>query len=161
MDLSRMLLSYLQGIDDFINVLPEFPKKMWDYKPAPNRWSIKEIILHMADSEANSYVRCRKIIAENGSNVMVYDQDKWAENLKYRDQNIETSLELFKQLRLNTYNLLLTISDDKWDHYCMHPENGRVTLRDWLQTYTDHVHIHISQMRDNHEEWKKIKVAKV
>ena len=161
MDLSRMLLSYLQGIDDFINVLPEFPKKMWDYKPAPNRWSIKEIILHMADSEANSYVRCRRIIAENGSNVMVYDQDKWAENLKYRDQNIETSLELFKQLRLNTYNLLLTISDDKWENYCMHPEHGRVTLRDWLQTYTDHVHIHISQMRDNHEEWKKIKVAKV
>src|SRR5665647_790977 len=104
MDLSRMLLSYLQGIDEFINVLPEFPKKMWDYKPAPNRWSIKEIILHMADSEANSYVRCRKIIAENGSNVLVYDQDKWAENLKYKDQNIEVSLELFKQLRLNTYN---------------------------------------------------------
>src|ERR1035441_9411285 len=148
MDISRMLLSYLQGIDEFINVLPEFPKKMWDYKPAPNRWSIKEIILHMADSEANSYVRCRKIIAENGSNVLVYDQD------------IETSLELFKQLRLNTYNLLLTISDDKWDHYCMHPENGRVTLRDWLQTYTDHVHIHISQMRDNHDDWKKTKATK-
>ena len=161
MDLSRMLLSYLQGIDDFINVLPEFPKKMWDYKPAPNRWSIKEIILHMADSEANSYVRCRKIIAENGSNIMVYDQDKWAENLKYRDQNIETSLELFKQLRLNTYNLLLTIPEDTWDNYCMHPESGRVTLRDWLKTYTDHVHIHIGQMRDNHDDWKKIKDAKV
>ena len=161
MDTERMLLSYLQGIDDFINVLPEFPKKMWDYKPAPNRWSIKEIILHMADSEANSYVRCRKIIAENGSNVLIYDQDKWAENLKYRDQNIETSLELFKQLRLNTYNLLLSISDDKWENYCMHPEHGRVTLRDWLKTYTDHVNIHISQMRDNHDEWKKIKDAKV
>ncbi|MDR3665677.1 MAG: hypothetical protein P4L35_02425, partial [Ignavibacteriaceae bacterium] len=74
--MDRMLLSYLQGIDDFINVLPEFPKKMWDFKPAPNRWSIKEIILHMADSEANAYVRCRKIIAENGSNVLAYDQDK-------------------------------------------------------------------------------------
>jgi hypothetical protein len=160
MDHSRMLLSYHQGIEEFINVLPEFPKKMWDYKPAPNRWSIKEIILHMADSEANSYVRCRKIIAENGSNVMGYDQDKWAENLKYKDQNIETSLELFKQLRLNTYNLLLTISDDKWENYCMHPEHGRVTLGDWLKTYTDHVHIHISQMRDNHDEWKKLKSTK-
>src|ERR1035437_7375172 len=144
MDLSRMLLSYLQGIDDFINVLPEFPKKMWDYKPAPNRWSMKE-----------------KIIAENGSIVLVYDQDKWAENLKYKDQNIEVSLELFKQLRLNTYNPLLTISDDKWENYCMHPEQGRVTLRDWLKTYTDHVHIHIGQMRDNHDEWKKIKATKV
>lgn len=161
MDLSRMLLSYLKGIDDFINVLPEFPKKMWDYKPAPNRWSIKEIIIHMADSEANSYVRCRKIISENGSNVLVYDQDKWAEVLKYKDQNIEASLELFKQLRLTTYNLLITIPEETWDNYCMHPELGRVTLRDWLKTYTDHVHIHISQMRDNHDDWKKLDSANV
>ena len=43
----------------------------------------------------------------------------------------------------------------------MHPEQGRVTLKDWLKTYTDHVHIHIAQMRDNHDEWEKIKAAEV
>ena len=49
--------------------LRQFPKKMWLYKPSADRWSIHEIILHLADSEASGYVRCRRFIAEPGSAV--------------------------------------------------------------------------------------------
>ncbi|HXW62995.1 MAG TPA: hypothetical protein VEJ45_10365, partial [Candidatus Acidoferrales bacterium] len=45
-------------------ILRQLPKKMWLYKPSPDRWSIHEIIVHLADSEASSYVRCRHQIAE-------------------------------------------------------------------------------------------------
>jgi hypothetical protein len=154
MDSERMLFSYLQGYDDLVNALPEFPKEMWDYKPAPNRWSIKEILIHLTDSEANAYVRCRKIIAENGSTITAYDQDKWAYSLTYKDINVDTSLELFRLLRICNYNLLKTIPDDTWQNYCMNQEKGRMNLREWLKIYTEHVHIHISQMNDNFEEWK-------
>src|ERR1700733_2968562 len=53
--------------------LRQLPKKMWLYKPAPERWSIHEVILHLADSEASSYVRCRHLIAEPGVEVAEFD----------------------------------------------------------------------------------------
>ncbi len=49
--------------------LRQFPKKMWLYKPSADRWSIHEIILHLADSEASAYMHCRRFIAEPGSQV--------------------------------------------------------------------------------------------
>ena len=157
MDPKNMLLSFSRGYDDLVNALPEFPKEMWDFKPAPNRWSIKEILIHLGDSEVNAYFRCRKIIAENGSTVAAYDQDKWADFLKYKDLDIDMALDLFRILRINTFNLLKNLSDDKWQNYCMHQENGRMTLFDWLKTYTEHVHIHIAQMNDNFDAWKEFK----
>ena len=58
-DAYRLLTAALDG----------FPRAMWQFRPAPDRWTIHEIIVHIADSEANSYIRCRKFIAEPGSTV--------------------------------------------------------------------------------------------
>src|SRR5512142_1835394 len=54
--------SYGKAHAELKQALRKFPKRMWKFKPAPDRWSIHEIIVHMADSEANSYVRCRRFI---------------------------------------------------------------------------------------------------
>ena len=62
--------SYSQAYDKLIGALSHFPREMWQYRPALDRWTIHEIIVHIADSEANSYVRCRRLIAEPGSTVM-------------------------------------------------------------------------------------------
>src|SRR5271169_678392 len=67
-------------------VLRQLPKKMWLYKPAPERWSIHEVILHLADTEASSYVRCRHLIAEPGVAVAQFDPALWAGNLGYFHQ---------------------------------------------------------------------------
>ena len=57
--------------------LRKCPKKMWLYRPAADRWSIHEIILHLADSEAEAYVRCRQFIAQPGSPLLVYNASRW------------------------------------------------------------------------------------
>jgi hypothetical protein len=69
--------SYGKAYTELKQALRKFPKRMWKYKPAPERWSIHEIIVHLADSEANSYIRCRRFIAEPGKQVFGYDQDVW------------------------------------------------------------------------------------
>jgi len=63
---------------------------MWQYKPGPDRWSIHEIIVHLADSEANSYIRCRRFIAERGSRVMGYDENRWGNSLNYHGRSLKT-----------------------------------------------------------------------
>lgn len=133
---------------------------MWQWKPAPEKWSIHEIIIHITDSEANSYVRCRRLAAEPGSGVYGYDENKWAVQLDYHQQSTDDALELFKWLRKLSYDLLKTIPDEKWNSaYVQHNENGKVTFENWLQTYEEHVPVHIRQMQRNLAAWKTINNA--
>ncbi len=151
------LESYSKGYYTLLEILKEFPKEMWNYKPAPDKWSVNEIIIHIADSEANGFCRARKLIAEPGSTVMLFDQDAWANKLDYSKQSIDDAFELFKILRRNTYNIIKDLPDETWNNHIFHPEKGRMTLNDWLVVYDDHIKIHINQMKRNFDEWLKSK----
>ncbi len=155
MNRSEILLSYSKGYEDLVEALKEFPEGMWQFKPAPDRWSIHEIIIHMADSETHGYCRARKLISEPGSSVMVYDQDVLAKSTNYHAQSTNEALELFRMLREMTYNILKTLPDEAWNNHILHPDNGRMTMDDWLKVYDDHVKIHIKQMKNNFLEWQK------
>src|SRR5438132_297639 len=78
------------------------------FKPAPEKWSAHEMVVHIADAEANSYVRLRRALAEPGQPAMAYDQDKWAGMLDYHSQSLQDHLELFRLLRKASYDLVRT-----------------------------------------------------
>jgi hypothetical protein len=126
---------------------------MWHFKPAPGRWSIHEIVIHITDSEANSYIRCRRFIAEPGQTVMAYDENGWAVALDYRGQSTDEALELFKWLHYNTYQLIRSLPESVWANTVFHPENGTMTMDDWLGIYERHIPDHLQQMRLNYEAW--------
>jgi hypothetical protein len=102
---NTLIESYGNAYALLIEALKEFPKEMWQWKPSPDKWSIHEVLIHIADSEANSFVRCRRFIAEPGSGVYGYDENKWAKHLDYHSQSIEESLELFRLLRNRAFPL--------------------------------------------------------
>jgi hypothetical protein len=133
--------------------LRQFPKKMWLYKPSPNRWSIHEIILHLADSEASAYVRCRRFIAEPGSPVLKFDGARWAGTLGYFHQSTREALEIIRRLRRMTYQLLVTIPEPVWEHTAGHPTEGCLSLSQWIEMQERHIPHHIDQMKQNHEKW--------
>jgi hypothetical protein len=135
--------------------LKEFPREMWQYKTAPDRWSIHEIIVHLADAEANSYVRARRMIAEPGGTLMAYDQDLWAQKLDYHSQSTEDAVALFSLLRKTTYDLIRALPDSVWAHAATHPEYGAYGFERWLDIYERHTAGHIAQMRANYDAWKK------
>lgn len=148
-----LIESYGQAHQKLVDALKRFPRDMWHFKPAPSRWSIHEIIIHLADSEANSFIRARCFIAEPGKTVMAYDQDKWASDLRYDLQDTEGALELFKWLREMTYRIIRVIPESYWGRTVNHPENGVMTFDQWLKIYEDHVPLHISQMQKNYDIW--------
>src|ERR671922_2903380 len=80
---------YGKGYDMLLETLKDIPKEMWKFKPEPKEWSVHEVIVHLADSESNAALRARKLIVEPGGMLMGYDQDKWAVELDYHDQNYE------------------------------------------------------------------------
>jgi hypothetical protein len=151
-----LLNSFAQGHDTLKQILEQTPEGAMDFRPAAGTWTIREIIHHMPDSEASGYVRCRKIIAQSGVTVDVYDQDIWTDKLKYRSRDITHALELFRLMRLYTVELLQTVEDSVWtDNYIMHPENGKMTLERWLELYAIHADKHAAQIKRNVEAWER------
>jgi hypothetical protein len=158
--LSMASMMRLQKLESFghapsllSSALRELPKQMWLYKPSPERWSVHEIILHLADSEAIAYMVCRRFIAEPGSSLLNFDGARWAETLGYFHQSTREALELVRQLRRMTYQLLLTLPEPVWERSVAHPTQGPLTLRQWIEIQERHIPHHLDQMKQNYQSW--------
>ena len=154
---ARKLESYRDAHTLLVDSLNGFPKDMWQFRDEHGCWSIHEHIVHITDSEANSYIRCRRIIAEQGEPLMAYDENQWATALDYHDQSADDAIALFKWLRHKSYTLIKDLPESVWAHSSYHPENGETTLDDWLDTYERHVPEHLEYMRQNLEAWHESK----
>ena len=155
-DRTQQLEAYGGAYDQLTRALERYPREMWQYKSVVEDWSIHEVVVHITDSEANSYIRCRRLIAEPGEPVMAYDETRWATELSYTDQSTEDALQLFKWLRNNTYKLIKSLPEATWSHTTYHPENGTMPMDDWLGVYARHIPDHIEQMDRIYEEWRKL-----
>ena len=145
--------SYGAAYEALVEAVKWFPQEMWHFRPSPDQWTIHEIIVHITDSEANSYARCRRLIAEPGESVMAYDEMQWARALNYHGQSTEDAVELFRWLRRTSYNLVKNQPESVWAHTIYHPESGPMTMDDWLDTYERHVREHVAQMRGVYHQW--------
>jgi hypothetical protein len=117
----------------------------------PGSWSIQEIVVHTADSELQGTYRIKKTWAEPSQRWPVYDQDRWTSSMGYQDLGPparENALALLELLRVQSSSLFKRASDEDWAKHGEHPEMGRMTLRNLLEMYADHVERHIDQIRD-------------
>jgi hypothetical protein len=116
-----------------------------DARPAPGRWSAREIVHHLADSEMTSAIRLRLLIATDNPVIAGYDQEKFASALYY-DRPIAGSLDAFKAARQTTAELLDRLSETEWLREGTHTEHGRYSVHRWLRIYADHAHEHARQI---------------
>lgn len=151
--------SYGAAHNSLVEALKHFPEEMWQFRSAPKRWTIHEILIHIADSEVNSYIRCRRLIAEPGGTIQGYDENQWALDLGYHEQSVENALELFKYLRQSSYELIKTLPETTWANTANHTEAGQMTMDDWLDTYERHVRDHLEQMQSNYDFWIRLDEA--
>ena len=153
---TEILNEYQKGYELIIDMLNELPNEVFDYKPSEDKWTVRDIIVHIVDSELNGSIRLRNAIAENGHTVTPYDQDKWAKQLFYEFQSIDDNLELFKHLRILNHKLLLNIDHKTWENnYFSHPERGNITVHEHIKELTEHIETHISQILRNYEHWQE------
>ena len=117
-----------------------------DARPAPGKWSAREIVHHLADSEMTSAVRLRRLIAENNPAIVGYDEAEFARRLYY-DRPIESSLEAFRLSRATTAEILDRLTEAEWAREGTHTETGRYTVERWLEIYAKHAHDHADQIR--------------
>ena len=153
----QKIKAYADGHKVLVKTLKKLPKRMWKWKPAPEKWSIHEILVHLADSECNGALRARLFLAEPGQPVMAYDQDVWAQKLNYHAQDPNEALALVGQVRRMTHKLIRNLPESAWAARCVHPEYENYTFERWLEIYGGHAHKHAAQMQRNYAAWKQTK----
>jgi DinB superfamily len=144
---------YKNGPELLDSCLQSIPGEALEYKAGPDRWSIHEIVVHIIDSDINSFLRFRKAIAEPGDNVPVYDENQWIKKLFSPKMEIPFLLELLHVYRRYTGILLDTVGEDAWIGRIIHPENGEMTLDDVLNLYAAHIPVHIRQIQNTVDAW--------
>jgi len=116
-----------------------------DARPAPGKWSPREIVHHLADSEMTSAIRLRLLLVEERAVIRGYDQDAFARRLHY-DRPIASSLLAFQAARSTTGELLDRLSEADWAREGTHSEHPRYGVEYWLEIYAEHAHNHATQI---------------
>jgi len=130
------------------------------WRPEPTKWSIAEIIAHLADAEVVASWRMRSIIGENGITIQPFDQDQWASVFNYRNRDAKSSLELFRVLRENNLAMLKEIAPEVWDNYGMHLERGKESIAHLARLFAGHDTNHVLQVEGIAKKLKSAKSRK-
>ena len=115
-------------------------------RPMRGKWSIKEIVSHLADTELVYGYRYRRTIAEPGASLGEFDQEIWAKELLYRRQPLDAMEGAFSALRKQNLILLKLVSKDVWSQHASHPEYGTISLREMVTHMATHDKTHLSQI---------------
>ena len=139
---------YKAATQEFLNTVASLTDADLD-KSDSEGWSPRQVIHHMADSEAQSYARLRRLIAEPGTTIQGYDEGKWAESeiLGYKTQETADSLAIIKSVRKASYELIKRLSEKELANSGIHSETGKYTVMNWLETYTRHPLDHSNQIK--------------
>lgn len=146
----KLIAQYRDGYATIVEALNKITPEELDTRPGPGRWTVREIVHHLADSEMTAGIRLRRLLAEDRPEIQAYDQDEFARRLHY-DRPHETSLELFKCVRDSTSELLERMQPADWVREGIHTEVGRYTPETWLGIYAAHAHKHATQIRTARE----------
>ena len=146
---------YGNGFQMLAETLNGIPREAWGFKPGPKEWSIHEIIIHLADSEAIAAQQARLMVAEPGGTVMAYDPDAWAVNLKYERMDADEALELLLLTRSFTARWLKTLPESAFALSVAYPGDAEpYDLDTLLRIYSGHIPDHIKQIKNNFLLWK-------
>jgi uncharacterized damage-inducible protein DinB len=121
-------------------------KKQLRRRPGPGKWSIAEILAHLADAEVVVSWRMRLILGSNGTPIQAFDQDAWAKTFRYDEQDPKHALKVFRVLRENNLALLKAVPRKLWENHGMHAERGKETIAHIVRMFAGHDVNHLQQV---------------
>ena len=126
-----------------------------DFKPGPDKWSVRQIVCHLADSEAVGVMRIRQIAAEDNPTLQGFNGELWADHLDYQRRKISQALEMFRKLRAENHELLKGLAEEAFSRTGNHTESGRMTLLDLVKSNAQHVEEHVQQIQRTRAAYKE------
>lgn len=153
--LAELLERYRRGPELIATVTTGAAGSELDFTPGPGRWSIRQILAHLADAEIVAAVRIRRIVAEDNPLLVAFDQDAWARRLGYEKRRVADALELLRRLRAENHQLLAALNAADFERPGTHSEQGRITLRELVAGQAAHLERHAQQIQALRTAWKQ------
>ena len=130
-------------------------KKKMTRRPQPEKWSVAEILAHLADAELVIGWRLRSILGASGNPVQAYDQDVWANTFDYKRRDPKASIETFRVLRESNLALLKTVPKNLWENYGLHQERGKESIAHIVNMVAGHDLNHLQQLEKIAKEGRR------
>jgi hypothetical protein len=115
-------------------------------REAPNKWSCRQLLAHLADSELVGGFRFRMILAHDRPAIPAYDQDAWAGSLGYETADAAASLDTFAALRRSNVRLMKAATAEQDERVGIHTERGAESLGFLKRIYAGHDLVHLKQL---------------
>ena len=144
--------AYEAATKEFLHIALSVPTEKLDFNDGEN-WSSRQVIHHCADSEAQSYARLRRLVAEPNPVIQGYDENLWAQDatLGYTELPIENSIAVFTAVRAASLDIIKRLMPEQLELTGTHSEAGQYSVKRWLETYTRHANNHADQIKQNLE----------
>lgn len=160
-DYTQLVNEFEMGYEKLVTKVHDLKdESLYRFKENEKDWSIKEIIIHIADVEMFGFLRIRTIIAEPGQTVMRFDQEKWARELNYITHSISQALETVKVTRATNAKLLRQIPIEKWNNTVIHSEYGEMSLYQTVEYFTNHLLHHLYKIDQRVDQYFKARNGK-
>lgn len=136
-DTPRLVAELIAGISE----------QALQWRPLADKWSVGEIIAHLAEDELVASWRYRHMIESSGCSLPGFDQDVWARIGDYASWKPSDALQMFRLLREANLRMLERLNADEWERFGFHAERGRITVRDLARYMAGHDMNHLDQIR--------------
>jgi hypothetical protein len=152
----QRILRYVDGADPLVlqakapdvltTLVKDLSTEQLDYRPASGKWSIREIVAHLADDELVGGYRIRLILSSPKTAIQAFDQDVWARTGRYGTSDIVDSLALYRTMRCANLRLLQSLTEEEWHMFGIHAERGVESIRDIAMYFAGHDINHFRQI---------------
>ena len=146
-----ILESYAAGADRPAAAIAGLSPAELDRRPVPDTWSIREIVVHLMDSDLISAYRMKRVIAEDNPLLLGYDEAAFALRLGYGRQDAADAAELFRLNRRLMAEILRSLPAEAFARTGVHSERGKLTLAELVQHYVEHVEHHLRHLHEKRQ----------
>ena len=115
-------------------------------RPAPDKWSVAEILAHLADAEIVIGWRVRLILGAPGTPIQAFDQNSWVGACHYDKRSPRESLAQLGAVRAANLALYKSLTAEQWKHYGIHSERGQESVEHIVRMMAGHDLNHLQQI---------------
>ncbi|QAY67182.1 DinB family protein [Paenibacillus protaetiae] len=140
------IAAYLGTYDALASAVQGLTKEQLVWKPAPDKWSVTEVLSHVADHNIVVSFRIRAILAGAQDRLPAFEQDAWVSGSRANEGEAADILALFQSLLAYNAKLFSRLDEEAWNKTGVNFKGETVTLLAAAQGFIKHAHHHVGQI---------------